>query len=60
MSIDKRVEKSQYEILLERIGFILDEGRTKAYSTVNNILIKTYWEIGREIVEYEQQGKEKA
>jgi len=60
MSIDKRVEKSQYEIMLERIGVILDEGRTKAYSTVNNILIRTYWEIGREIVEYEQQGKKKA
>jgi predicted nuclease of restriction endonuclease-like (RecB) superfamily len=60
MSIDKRVEKSQYEIFLEKIGFILNEGRTKAYSAVNNILIRTYWEIGREIVEYEQQGKEKA
>jgi predicted nuclease of restriction endonuclease-like (RecB) superfamily len=60
MSVDKRVERSQYEILLEKIGFILNEGRTKAYSTVNNILIRTYWEIGREIVEYEQQGKEKA
>jgi hypothetical protein len=60
MSIDKRVEKSQYEILLERIGVILDEGITKSYSTINNILIRTYWEIGREIVEYEQQGKEKA
>jgi len=39
---------------------ILDTGRKQAYKTVNNILVRTYWEIGKRIVDFEQQGKEKA
>jgi len=27
---------------------------------VNNILVNTYWQIGKHIVEFEQGGKEKA
>ena len=46
-----------YKNLIQDIGFILDEGRKQAYKTVNNILVKTYWEIGKRIVEFEQHGK---
>jgi hypothetical protein len=42
------------------IETILEKGRKTAYASINNIMLKTYWEIGREIVEYEQRGKEKA
>ena len=34
--------------------------RTKAASEVNTILVQTYWEIGRYIVEFEQKGNERA
>ncbi len=30
------------------------------YTEINSVLVKTYWEIGRQIVEFEQKGKEKA
>ncbi|MCD4704548.1 PDDEXK nuclease domain-containing protein [bacterium] len=46
-----------YKNLIQDIGVILDEGRKQAYKTVNNILVKTYWEIGKRIVEFEQHGK---
>jgi predicted nuclease of restriction endonuclease-like (RecB) superfamily len=46
-----------YKNLIQDIGGILDEGRKQAYKTVNNILVKTYWEIGKRIVEFEQKGK---
>ncbi len=46
-----------YRNLIQDIETILNKGRTQAYKTVNNILVKTYWEIGRRIVEFEQKGK---
>ncbi len=50
----------RYEALLENIGSLLEQARQKAYIAVNQVLVQTYWEIGKEIVEYEQQGEEKA
>lgn len=53
------MKKEDYNGLVSDIGKILDEGRKQVYYTVNNLLVKTYWEIGKQIVEYEQRGKEK-
>ena len=39
---------------------IIDEGRQKAYSSVNSLMIETYWKIGKRIVEEEQCGNERA
>lgn len=39
---------------------IIDQGRERAYSAVSQQMIETYWNIGRRIVEEEQQGKERA
>ncbi|HMU06028.1 MAG TPA: DUF1016 N-terminal domain-containing protein [Saprospiraceae bacterium] len=50
---------SGYHILIDQIGHLLVEGRRKAAQSVNTILVKTYWEIGRYIVEYEQKGNER-
>jgi len=49
-----------YSGLITNIGDILKQGRRQAVTSVNTILLKTYWQIGKEIVEYEQKGKEKA
>jgi len=51
---------NNYSILLSDIGTLLVEGRKKSFQQVNTILVETYWNIGRRIVEHEQQGKEKA
>jgi len=50
----------QYKQLINQIGNLLAIGREKAAIKVNTILVQTYWEIGRYIVEFEQKGKEKA
>ena len=47
-----------YRSLIKDIGSILEEGRKQAFRVVNNILTKTYWEIGSQIVEFEQIGNE--
>lgn len=39
---------------------IIMESRSRAYRMVNAVLIETYWQIGRIIVEDEQDGKERA
>jgi len=49
-----------YTDLVIDIAVILSEGRKKAYKSVNNILVKTYWTIGKRIVKYEQHGDKKA
>ena len=52
--------KKQYLLLITNIGEILENGKKEAYISINTILVKTYWQIGKEIVEFEQKGKEKA
>jgi len=42
------------------ISKILAEGRVKAHLAVNIAMTETYWNIGRRIVEQEQQGKQRA
>jgi predicted nuclease of restriction endonuclease-like (RecB) superfamily len=51
---------SLYKDLIQQIGDLLSLGRIKASRTVNNILVQTYWQIGRHIVEFEQNGDPKA
>ncbi len=39
---------------------LLHAGRETAYRSVNTIMVKTYWQIGKRIVEQEQHGKVRA
>lgn len=36
------------------------EGRNRVATAINTALVQTYWTIGQHIVEYEQQGNERA
>ena len=49
-----------YNKLLDRIANILVETRTKAVREINMAQVLAYREIGREIVEFEQEGKIRA
>ena len=51
---------SEYKALLQHVGKTLESGRSKALAAVNSAAVATYWEIGRNIVEYEQAGSAKA
>lgn len=46
--------------LYNDVCHIIELGREKAYAAVNKSMIETYWNIGRRIVEEEQQGKDRA
>ncbi|MCL2649818.1 MAG: PDDEXK nuclease domain-containing protein [Candidatus Azobacteroides sp.] len=60
--MEKGIQKNgnQYNYLIEQIGDLLLQGRRQAAYAVNNILVQTYWQIGKYIVEYEQGGSEKS
>lgn len=46
--------------LLDDIRQILIDARTTVRRSVNNAMVKAYWNIGRLIVEYEQKGEVRA
>ena len=49
-----------YGGLIGGIAELLEAARRTAARTVNALITATYWEIGRRIVEFEQQGKDRA
>jgi predicted nuclease of restriction endonuclease-like (RecB) superfamily len=55
----KRIDHQDYSGLLTGVTKLLEEARHASARSVNEILIVTYREIGRRIVEYEQKGSEK-
>ncbi len=52
--------KNRYNSLILDIGSLLEQGRKRAYQAVNTILVRTYWGIGKRIVEYEALCREDA
>ena len=46
--------------LIEEIRSLLLQARGQLQQTVNSVMVQTYWNVGRIIVENEQQGKARA
>ena len=53
------IQKSEITFL-DDIKHIIQKGQKAAYGTVSAVMTETYWNIGKRIVEQEQQGKERA
>ena len=53
-------ERITYQGLINRVAEILKQARAKALREINKAQVLAYWEIGREIVEFEQKGKARA
>lgn len=53
-------DNKDYEELIRQVGESLEKGRKNVVSAINAAMVITYWEIGRHIVEYEQNGHETA
>ena len=51
---------NKYNQLLDNIGLSIANARQNAVRAINTELVKANWEIGRHIVEFEQEGKERA
>ena len=61
---DMEKNKQQTDIITDNfvsdIRTIIEQGRKQAYAATGQIAIMTYWNIGRRIVEEEQQGASRA
>lgn len=49
-----------YQDVITDIKGIISSGREVAYNAANKAMVRTYWHVGKRIVEQEQAGKERA
>lgn len=54
------LSNTTYNSLIATIGEVLAQGKAYVLQTVNQGIVRTYWAIGKHIVEFEQAGNEKA
>ncbi|MDP2673134.1 MAG: PDDEXK nuclease domain-containing protein [Nanoarchaeota archaeon] len=54
------MQKKNYVELVKNIEILLKSARKTILKSVNLTLIRTYWEVGEEIVQFEQKNKERA
>jgi CRISPR/Cas system-associated endonuclease Cas1 len=52
--------ENNYDSVLTNVAELLEQARRLSARSVNAIMTATYWEIGRQIVEVEQNGEERA
>lgn len=45
---------------LNEVKLIVANGRQKAYAAINSAMVETYWQLGKRIVEQEQEGNSRA
>ena len=54
------LQTDAYRNLLGQISNTYTQGRIRAVQAVNTQLVETYWQVGRHIVEFEQEGNLRA
>jgi len=52
--------REEYDNLISTISETYVAGQVRAHRAVNVQMLETYWQIGRHIVEFEQNGRAKA
>lgn len=60
MSTELTPAPANYQRLLGRISEVCTAGPVRAHQAVNTHMTETYWQIGHDIVEFEQGGKIRA
>jgi predicted nuclease of restriction endonuclease-like (RecB) superfamily len=60
MELKELSTRAEYQQLLGQIAHDYQQGQVRAVQAVNTQLIETYWQVGQRIVEFEQNGKERA
>lgn len=58
-----KLEKSNsdnYDLLLTQISTLITDAKRHVTTTINATLVETYWNVGKYIVEFEQEGNVRA
>lgn len=53
-------DRTAYNLILKAMVLLLEQARCTSARLINSVMTATYWEIGRQIVEGEQKGEERA
>lgn len=56
----KQLNDKDYKNLIDDIGALISNAHQKIAASVNSLMVETYWHIGKYIVEYEQNGNQRA
>ena len=60
-SVDfERTRSKSFEVLLSDVRQIIESGLQQAYQSVNMVMLNTYWNVGKRIIEDEQHGNRRA
>lgn len=54
------IKNVDYQQLIDKIGNVYQSAKSKVISAVNTEMLHAYWQIGRDIIEFEQGGQLKA
>jgi predicted nuclease of restriction endonuclease-like (RecB) superfamily len=58
--MSNKITTKNYNSLLKNIEFIIEASRENLVRKINTRLTLTYWKIGQYLVQFEQQGKQRA
>lgn len=58
--MNKNLKEEGYKNLLTELKDIISNGKNKAYKTVDNVKVQTYWQIGERVVREELKYKNRA
>lgn len=58
--VQKNCADDRFQTMISDIKDIISVGRKQAYNAVNKASVLTYWQIGKRIVEQEQNGENRA
>jgi len=56
----KPTNDKQYDLLIQQISSLVHDAKRHVATTINRVLIETYWNIGKYIIEFEQDGSARA
>ena len=57
---EKAIIHTAISTIFNDVRNIIENGLRKAYQNANTVTVLTYWQVGRRIVEEEQQGERRA
>lgn len=60
MSKNSITKSNNYNKLVSKISETYVKGKQKAVIAVSRQITETYWKVGEQIVEFEQEGKQRA
>lgn len=58
--MNNNLKNENYKSLLEELKGIINNGKSQAYKTIDNIKVQTYWQLGERVVREELNNKNRA